>query len=39
MIVKTINDIVDFDKFMSSLLIFEVYLKMHVMNSSILSIN
>jgi hypothetical protein len=38
-IVKTINDIVDFDELMSTLLIFEVYSRMHVMNSSISTIN
>jgi hypothetical protein len=39
MIVKTINDIVDFDELMSTLLIFDVYSRIHVMNSSISSIN
>jgi hypothetical protein len=39
MIVKTINDIVDFDELVSTLLIFDVYSRMHVMNSSISSIN
>jgi hypothetical protein len=39
MIVKTVNDTVDFDDLMSTLLVFDVYLRMHVMNSSISSIN
>jgi hypothetical protein len=39
MIVKAINDTVDFDELMSTLLIFDVYSRMHVMNSSISSIN
>jgi hypothetical protein len=39
MIVKTINDIVDFDELISTLLIFDAYSRMHVMNSSTSSIN
>jgi hypothetical protein len=39
MIVKTINDIVDSDELMSTLLVFEAYSKMHAMNSSTSSIN
>jgi hypothetical protein len=39
MIVKTINDTVDLDELMLTLLIFDVYSRMHVMNSSISSIN
>jgi phosphoserine phosphatase len=39
MIVKTINDIVDFDELMSTLLVFDAYSRMHVMNSLISSIN
>jgi hypothetical protein len=39
MIVKTINDTADFDELMLTLLIFEAYSRMHVMNSSISSIN
>jgi thiol-disulfide isomerase/thioredoxin len=39
MIVKTINNTADFDELMSTLLVFEVYSRMHVMNSSISSIN
>jgi hypothetical protein len=39
MIVKTINDTVDFDELMSTLLVFDAYSRMHVMNSSISSIN
>jgi hypothetical protein len=38
MIVKTINDKVDFEDLMLILLIFEIYLRIHVMNFSILSI-
>ncbi len=38
MIVKAINDTVDFDDLMLILLIFETYLRMHVMNSSTSSI-
>jgi hypothetical protein len=39
MIVKAVNDIVDFDELMLTLLVFDVYSRMHVMNSSISSIN
>jgi hypothetical protein len=39
MTVKTINDIVDSDELMLTLLIFDVYSRMHVMNSLISSIN
>ncbi len=39
MIIKAINDTIDFDKLMLTLLIFDVYSRMHVMNSSISSIN
>jgi hypothetical protein len=39
MIVKAINDTADSDELMSTLLIFDVYSRMHVMNSSISSIN
>ncbi len=39
MIVKTINDIVNSDELMSTLLVFDAYSRMHVMNSSISSIN
>jgi hypothetical protein len=39
MIVKTINDTVDLDELMSTLLIFDAYSRMHVMTSSISSIN
>ena len=39
MIVKTVNDTADFDELMLTLLIFDVYSRMHVMNSSISSIN
>ncbi len=39
MIVKAINDTIDSDKLMLTLLIFNVYSRMHVMNSSISSIN
>jgi hypothetical protein len=38
MIVKAINDTVDFDELMLTLLMFGTYLRMHVMNSSISSI-
>ncbi len=38
MIVKTINDTIDSDELMFILLIFETYLRMHVMNLSISSI-
>ncbi len=38
-IVKTINDIVESDDLVLTLLIFDVYSRMHVMNSSISSIN
>jgi hypothetical protein len=39
MIVKTINDINDFDELKSTLLVFDVYSRMHVMNFSISSIS
>ncbi len=39
MTVKTINDTVDSDELMFTLLIFDVYSRMHVMNSSTSSIN
>ncbi len=39
MIVKTINDTVDSDELMLTLLIFDVYSRMHVMNSSTSSIS
>jgi hypothetical protein len=39
MIVKAINDTADSDELMSTLLVFEAYSRMHVMNSSISSIN
>jgi hypothetical protein len=39
MIVKTINDTVDSYELMLTLLIFDVYSRMHIMNSSISSIN
>jgi hypothetical protein len=39
MIVKAINDTVKSDELMLILLIFETYSRMHVMNSSISSIN
>jgi hypothetical protein len=39
MIVKTINDTAELDELMLILLIFETYSRMHVMNSSTLSIN
>jgi hypothetical protein len=38
MIVKAINDTVDSDDLMLILLIFEIYFRMHVINSSISSI-
>jgi ferredoxin-fold anticodon binding domain-containing protein len=38
MIVKAINDTVDLDELMFTLLIFDVYSRMHVMNSSTSSI-
>jgi hypothetical protein len=38
-IVKAINDIVDFDELILTLLVFDAYSRMHVMNSSISSIN
>jgi hypothetical protein len=34
MIVKAINDTTDFDELMSTLLVFDVYSRMHAMNSS-----
>ncbi len=39
MIVKAINDTVDSDELVLTLLIFDVYSRMHVMNSSTSSIN
>jgi hypothetical protein len=39
MIVKAINDTVDLDELMLTLLIFDVYSRMHAMNSSISSIS
>jgi hypothetical protein len=39
MIVKAVNDTIDSDELMLTLLIFDVYSRMHVMNSSISSIN
>jgi hypothetical protein len=39
MIVKAINDTVESDELVSTLLIFDVYSRMHVMNSSISSIS
>jgi hypothetical protein len=39
MTVKTVNDTADSDELMSTLLIFDVYSRMHVMNSSTSSIN
>jgi hypothetical protein len=39
MIVKTINDTVDLDELVSTLLIFDAYSRMHVMNSPISSIS
>jgi hypothetical protein len=39
MIVKTINDTAESDELVSTLLVFEAYSRMHVMNSSISSIN
>jgi hypothetical protein len=39
MIVKAINDTIKFDELMSTLLIFEAYSRMHVINSSTSSIN
>jgi hypothetical protein len=39
MIVKTINDTAESDELMLILLIFEIYSRMHVMNSSTSSIN
>jgi hypothetical protein len=39
MTVKIINDIVDSDELVLTLLIFDVYSRMHVINSSISSIN
>jgi hypothetical protein len=38
MIVKAINDTIDFDELMFTLLMFETYSRMHVMNLSISSI-
>jgi hypothetical protein len=38
MIVKAINDTIDLDELMLTLLIFDVYSRMHVMNSSTSSI-
>ncbi len=39
MIVKAINDTVESDELVSTLLVFETYSRMHIMNSSISSIN
>jgi hypothetical protein len=39
MIVKTINDIVDSDELVSTLLVFDAYSRMHVMNSPTASIS
>jgi hypothetical protein len=39
MIVKAINDIVNSDELMLTLLVFDAYSRMHVINSSISSIN
>jgi hypothetical protein len=39
MTVKTVNDTVDSDELMSTLLVFDAYSRMHVMNSSTSSIN
>jgi phosphoserine phosphatase len=39
MIVKTINDTADLDELMSTLLVFDAYSRMHVMNLSISFIN
>jgi hypothetical protein len=39
MIVKAVNDTTDLDELMSTLLVFEAYSRMHVMNLSISSIN
>jgi hypothetical protein len=39
MIVKTINDTIESDELVFILLMFEIYSRMHVMNSSISSIN
>jgi hypothetical protein len=39
MIVKAVNDTVDLDELILTLLIFDAYSRMHVMNSSISSIN
>jgi hypothetical protein len=39
MIIKAINDTADFDELMSTLLVFDAYSRMHVTNSSTLSIN
>jgi hypothetical protein len=39
MILKAINDTADLDELMLTLLIFDVYSRMHVMNSSTSSIN
>jgi hypothetical protein len=39
MIVKTINDTVDLDELMSTLLMFDAYSRMHAMNPPISSIN
>ncbi len=39
MIIKTINDIIEFDKLMLILLIFEIYSRMHATNLSASSIS
>jgi cell division protein FtsB len=39
MIVKAINDTTDFDELILKLLMFDVYLRMHAMNSSISTIS
>ncbi len=39
MTVKAVNDTIDFDDLVSTLLIFETYSRMHFMNSSVSSIS
>ncbi len=39
MIIKTINDIVDFKELMFILIVFEIYLCMHIMNLSTILIS
>ncbi len=39
MIIKAINDIVEFDELMLTLLVFEIYSRMRIMNFSTSSIN